>query len=176
MFVTACLHVVILIDDFPSLSDAFFGAYGFIAAQDWWGAANWVGLVALAYALVLAATSNDFSQRLLRRGWKFLQRQTYTLFVLTVGHTVGFILFWDPEEFSPAFKWWFWAFTALAVAAQLSGFVHTVRSPRGPSPQRPPPRTRASSSGAASGAFARWAAVAALWSVLIVFVFDLGHI
>jgi DMSO/TMAO reductase YedYZ heme-binding membrane subunit len=88
MFVTASLHVVLLLDgylepltlfSFENLRDAFFGPYGYIAADDLWTAANWVGLFALGYALILAATSNDSSQRLLGRGWKFTQRQTYTL-------------------------------------------------------------------------------------------------
>ena len=174
MFVTAALHVVILIDEAQSLSDAFLSSYWFnLAEQEWHSAANWVGLVALAYALVLAATSNDFSQRLLRRGWKFLQRQTYTLFVLTVLHTAGFILFWEDQP--PVFAVWFLAFTVLVGAAQLSGFVHTVRSPRGPSPQRPPPRTRTADSKDVSVAFVRWVSVLVLWGVLISTVYELGH-
>ena len=55
-------------------------------------AANWVGLIALGYALVLAATSNDWSQRRLGRGWKLLHIQTYTLFLLVVLHTATYVV------------------------------------------------------------------------------------
>lgn len=180
MFVTASLHVVLLLDgylehltlfSFENVRDAFFGPYGYIAADDLWTAANWVGLFALGYALILAATSNDFSQRLLGRGWKFTQRQTYTLFVLTWLHTAAFLVAID--TFPPAFTW-FWAFTILVGVAQMSGFVHTVRSTRGPSPQRAPAKTRAPSAKAASVVATRWAAVIALWGLLIIAVYPLG--
>lgn len=173
MFVTAGLHVVILIGDFSSLSDAFFGAYGFIADESFWTAVNWVGLFALGYALVLAATSNDLSHRLLGRGWKFLQRQTYTLFVLTWLHTAGFVLFAQGESSVP-FISWFWIFTTLAVVTQFSGFVHTVRSPRGPSPQKAPGKSRAVGSKAASVAAVKWVAVTALWGILTIGFYQLG--
>ncbi len=180
MFVTASLHVIILLDgylgpdrilfSFRNMRDAFFGPYGYIAADDLWSAANWVGLFALGYALVLAATSNDFSQRLLGRGWKFAQRQTYTLFVLVWLHTAAFLV--DLDRFPPAFTW-FWMFTILVVVAQMSGFVHTVRARRGPSPQQAPSKTRATSSKAESVA-AKWVAVTALWGLLIIGIYPLG--
>ncbi len=72
--------------------------------------------MALGYALVLAATSNDFSQRRLGRGWRFLQRQAYTLFVLSWLHTAGWLLFSYPH--SPGFIPWFLTFTTVAVVAQ----------------------------------------------------------
>ena len=174
MFVTAGLHVMLIIDRFSDLHAAFFGPYGFIAEVDWWAAMNWVGLFALAYALVLAATSNDFSQRLLRRGWKFVQRQTYALFVLTWLHTAGWLLVFFDEPDKRVFTLWLWIFTTLVVVAQFSGFVHTVRSPRGPSPQRAPDKTRATSSKAASVAAAKWVAVSALWYLLITGVYPSG--
>ena len=176
MFVTASLHVVILVGpaetllSFRDLRDAFFGLYGFVAADDLWSAANWVGLFALGYALVLAATSNDFSQRLLGRGWKFTQRQTYTLFVLVWLHTAAFLV--DLDRFPPALTW-FWIATVLAVVAQMSGFVHTVRSTRGPSPQRAPSRSRAATSKGAAVVAAKWVAVTALWGLLIIGVYPL---
>jgi sulfoxide reductase heme-binding subunit YedZ len=95
MFVTAGLHIAILVG--PSLEVSwFFGVRsfrGFKFETRMWDAANWVGVVALGYALVLAATSNDWSQRKLGRGWKFLQRQAYTLFALAWLHTAAFVRF-----------------------------------------------------------------------------------
>jgi sulfoxide reductase heme-binding subunit YedZ len=177
MFVTASLHILLLVSpgrgwlSLGDLRDSLFGPHGYIGPDNLWSAANWVGLFALGYALVLAATSNDFSQRLLGRGWKFTQRQTYTLFVLVWLHTAAFVV--DLDRFSTAFTW-FWIFTILVVVAQMSGFVHTVRSSRGPSPQRAPRKTRATSSKAASVAVARWVAVIALWGLLIIGIYPLG--
>ena len=172
MFVTAGLHVVILFDGIRDLVRVSFGGDGFFGDESFWAAANWVGLVALAYALVLAATSNDFAQRRLGRGWKFLQRQAYTLFVLAWLHTAGWLLFSFPH--SPTFIPWFWAFTMVAVVAQFAGFVHTVRSPRGPSPQRAPAKTRAIDSTAAAVVVTKRAAIVALWGGFIVGVYLLG--
>jgi len=122
MFVTACLHVLMLLDDGWDVIPFFAERthLGIELVPDGFLAANWVGLVALAYALVLAVTSNDVSQRRLGRGWKFLQRQTYTLFVLAWLHTAGFLFFnhLEGNSFIP----WFWAFTLSAGVAQLAGF------------------------------------------------------
>lgn len=176
MFVTAGVHFLILLDGGWDVLGFFYerdpiqNLYGFEnpwaggLGQDIWSAANFVGLVALGYAVVLAATSNDWSQRALGRGWKFLQRQTYTLFVLVWLHTVVWVLLGHDS----AFVRWFFAFATLAVVAQFAGFIHTVRARRGPSPQRVPARTKTTaSSGLAVGA-AKWVAVTALWGGLII--------
>ncbi|MBG7605272.1 MAG: ferric reductase-like transmembrane domain-containing protein [Actinobacteria bacterium] len=151
MFVTAGLHIAILVG--PSLEvSGFFGVRsfrGFEFGTRMWDAANWVGVVALGYALVLAATSNDWSQRKLGRGWKFLQRQTYTLFVLAWLHTAAFVVLGAGHAVT-LFTWLFWSVTTVAVVFQLAGFVHTVRAPRGPSPYRAPPKIGAKSSAAMS--------------------------
>jgi sulfoxide reductase heme-binding subunit YedZ len=190
MFVTASLHVLILLESkvgsvpalfsFNSVRESFFGEWGFINGQlsprgtylfYAHTSANWVGLFALGYALVLAATSNDLSQRLLRRGWKFTQRQTYTLFVLVWLHTAWFLV--DQTQFPPAITW-FWMLTALAVVAQMSGFVHTVRSTRGPSPERAPSKPALDTSKTTAVAAARWVAVVALWGLLILGMYPLA--
>ena len=177
MFVTASLHVLLLVSpgrgwfSFGDLRDSLFGPNGYIGPDNLWSAANWVGLFALGYALVLAATSNDFSQRLLGRGWKFTQRQAYTLFVLVWRHTAAFVV--DLDRFPPAFTW-FWMLTILVVVAQMSGFVHTVRSTRGPSPLRAPNKSRAASTKAASAVAVKWVAVVALWGLLIIGIYPLG--
>jgi hypothetical protein len=131
-----------------------------------WGAANWVGLIALGYALILSAISNDWSQRWRGRGWKFVQRQAYTLFVLVWLHTAAFVLL-DAGHGS-SFIRWFWALTATAIVAQFAGFVRTVRAGRGPSPQRAPskvPRPAIPTNSAVEAA--KWIAVTALWGGLI---------
>jgi hypothetical protein len=177
MFVTAGLHVALLIPADDNVI-GFFGEVIFperTRSPSMWTGANWVGALALGYALVLAAISNDWSQRKLRRGWKFVQRQAYTLFVLTWIHTAAFVLLGAGHGAS-IFVWLFWGVTAAAVVAQFAGFVHTVRTPRGLSPHRVPPKSGADSSGAVSMRAMRWFGVVALWSVFIVGSWLLAHV
>ncbi|MEW5987991.1 MAG: ferric reductase-like transmembrane domain-containing protein [Chloroflexota bacterium] len=88
-------------------------------------AANWIGLLALIYAIVLALTSNDASQRLLGRGWKFLQQQSYTLFILTLLHA-GLLLYLFIREGFGLFRPLFWLGGLATVSLQLVGYTHTV--------------------------------------------------
>ncbi len=89
--------------------------------------ANWVGALALVYAAALAATSNDRAVRWLGRGWKFLQRQSYTLFVLTALHAAVFALLVYPSPGADVgLNAALWGAGALALALQLAGFVRTV--------------------------------------------------
>jgi DMSO/TMAO reductase YedYZ heme-binding membrane subunit len=169
MFVTASLHVVILLAPNDDIWVPFLGertSFGMELGTDFWGAANWVGLIALGYALILAAISNDLSQRWLGRGWKFVQRQAYTLFVLAWLHTAAFVLL-DAGHGS-SFLLWFWAFTAMAVVAQFAGFVHTVGARRGSSPQRASAKVGPAGPTIAAIGAAKWVAVTALWGGLII--------
>jgi sulfoxide reductase heme-binding subunit YedZ len=50
--------------------------------------ALWTGWVALLVMFALAATSNDTSVRLLRRGWKWLHRAVYAAAALTFAHWI----------------------------------------------------------------------------------------
>lgn len=54
-------------------------------AQELWLAAGWVAMVALS---VLAATSNNFSVRILRNNWKLLHRLAYASALLIFIHWV----------------------------------------------------------------------------------------
>jgi DMSO/TMAO reductase YedYZ heme-binding membrane subunit len=94
--------------------------------------ANWVGAVALLYAVVLALTANDFAQHLLGRGWKLLQQQSYTLYVLTVLHAVVFTY----VRLAPGvFTYALWGGIIVTVGMQVVGYiwtlVHQGRSPLG---------------------------------------------
>ena len=170
MFVTAGLHVAIL-NSFSLDVIGFFGertARGvFEFDTSMRAAANWVGALALGYALVLAATSNDWSQRKLGRGWKFVQRQAYTLFVLAWLHTAAFVVLGAGHETALLTRL-FWTVTTAAVVCQFAGFVHTVRAPRAPSLHRVPPKIGAKGSAAMSMGAASWFGVAALWGGTIV--------
>lgn len=91
---------------------------------------NWIGAAAILYAVVLALTSNDFSQRLLRAGpWKLLQQQTYTLFVLTLLHT-GIFLYAVMQTRRGIFPYVFWIGAALTAGMQVAGYIQTVRNSR----------------------------------------------
>jgi sulfoxide reductase heme-binding subunit YedZ len=170
MFVTAGLHVAIVLDpEFLGVFPSFEGE-----SDSMWDAAWWVGQFALAYAVVLAATSNDWSQRTLGRGWKFVQRQVYTLFLLTFLHTAAYVMLGAGHGHALA-VWLFLGLTAAAVLSQFAGFIHTVRAPRGPSPHRVPPKVDASNSGVVSKATARWLGVVALWGGVIVGSWLLAH-
>ena len=128
MFVAAALHVAVYAH----------GAYGwnvlrFVLADEEHGsglrqnaaaAANWVGVIALVYALVLTLTSNRAAQRALGRGWKFLQQQAYTLFVLAALHGAGWLYL--VYEQSVPFRIWFWLMIGVTIAAQLAGYIRTV--------------------------------------------------
>jgi len=52
--------------------------------------ANVAGLVALAYAIVLAITSNDACQRWLKSGWSWLQNRATTMWLLVLLHAWAF--------------------------------------------------------------------------------------
>lgn len=84
--------------------------------------ALWTGWLALLIMLVLVATSNDASTRLLKRGWKKLHRVTYIAALLTFTH-------WLLTAFNPA-----QGFIHLGILAMLE-FLRLwktkVRLPRG---------------------------------------------
>ncbi len=88
---------------------------------------NWIGLIALLYALVLGLTSNDVAQKMLGKGWKFLQQQSYTLFVLVVVHVAIFIyLVFQPEVEIGFFKPVFIGAGLVTIGFQTAGFILTV--------------------------------------------------
>jgi methionine sulfoxide reductase heme-binding subunit len=87
-FLYALLHLVFYVIDMGNLDDmiAEFLAPGI-----------WTGWAALALMLVPALTSNDASMRMLKAGWKTLQRLVYPAALLTLLH-------------------WFWVHNSYTVA------------------------------------------------------------
>lgn len=108
---------------FPGLhegpSDSLMGdpSSGLVASA--FNLANVVGLVALVYAVVLAATSNDASQRLLRRGWSWLMQRATTMWLLVLLHTWLFAYYITREQALPVGTLWvgFWAVLLLQTLA-----------------------------------------------------------
>lgn len=126
------------------------------------------------YAAVLAAISNDWSQRFLGRGWKFVQRQAYTLFVLAWLHTAAF-LFFGAGHGAVLLASLFFGTTGAAVVAQLAGFGHTVLARRQPSQHRVPAKKPADHSDTRKR-YARCAAVLALWATFILVSWGLSTV
>lgn len=95
----ALAHALIILDGWVVYDLA--GLFGFVfhpdlgryvMLQHGFGLANLVGIVALVYGFVLAATSNDRSLRLLGAPvWKFVQIGAYVLWGLVVLHTAYFL-------------------------------------------------------------------------------------
>ena len=105
-------------------SDSLMGdpASGVVASA--FNLANVVGLVALAYAVVLATTSNDASQRLFKRGWTWIMQRATTMWLLVLLHTWLFAYYITREQALPVGTVWvgFWAVLLL----QTLAFTKTV--------------------------------------------------
>ena len=122
---------------FQDLSEA--GGPDDVLVDPGFGLANLVGIVALAWALLIAATSSDHALRLLgQRSWKFVQRFAYVVFYLTGLHAAYFLfLHYELGLVNLVFRKavpdpnWFQAPFVLIVAAvlalQAAAFVHQVR-------------------------------------------------
>lgn len=68
-------------------------------AEDYATPGFWTGWIAFAIFLALAATSNDLSVRLLRRGWKNLHRLVHVAALLVFVH-------WALTAFDPMLAWY----------------------------------------------------------------------
>jgi len=128
--VAAVLHVLIYADGIEWNLLKFFvdteGHHHPVLLQNAYAVANWIGVVALLYGIILALTSNNFSQQLLGKGWKFLQQQSYTLFILLVLHT-GVLLYLAMQSGYGVFRPVFWSLTILTITLQFAGYIQTIR-------------------------------------------------
>ncbi len=91
--------------------------------------ANAVGIMALAYGVVLALISNDASQHLLGQSiWKFLQQGAYVLWWLVVLHTAYFLFvhFLDFHRQTPDPNWAQWPFVVLVLNVITLQFFATL--------------------------------------------------
>lgn len=104
------------------------------------GLANLIGLTALAFALVLAATSSDRALRHLGPGWKWLHHSALFIFYLSLLHAGYFLFLHYTVSFHkpvPPPDWFRVPFVALGaglLGLQAAAFVQTVarRSQRSP--------------------------------------------
>ena len=100
------VHTVIILDGWVEWDLARLVGYVFhpllnqyVMVEKGFGLGNLIGIAALLYGLVLAATSNDLSQRVLGMTvWKFIQQGAYVLWALVVVHT-GYFLYIHFQDF-----------------------------------------------------------------------------
>ena len=78
-FVYALMHTVFYIVDMSSIQSML---------AELWTLGIWTGWLAFIIFVPLAVTSNDTSQRLMKRSWKTLQRWVYPAAVLTLIHWI----------------------------------------------------------------------------------------
>jgi len=132
----AAVHTVIILIGWVELDLArLFGfeyhpqQQRYVMLQHGFALANVLGVAALLYGVMLAVTSNDFSQRRLGTSvWKYIQQGAYVLWWLTVLHT-GYFLFFHFLDFhrqTPEPNWAQWPFVALVGVILLLQGAATV--------------------------------------------------
>lgn len=101
------------------------------------GLANIAGVVALLWALILAATSSDRATRFLGpSAWKWLHGGAYTIFYLVALHTAYFLFlhytfsFHRPVPPPDWFRWPFLVLSGTVIGLQAAAFAVTVRRRR----------------------------------------------
>ncbi len=107
------------------------GLEKYVMFQHGLGLANLIGVVGLFYALILALTSNDFSQRKLGNSvWKFVQQGTYIMWGIVVIHTAYFLFmhFQDFHRGTPEPNWFRWPFVWLVVSVSVLQFAASVKT------------------------------------------------
>lgn len=155
--ITALVHAVLILDGWVDWEWGRLLGYEFIPQlsrvariEPGFGLANLIGLVALVWALALAATSSDWAVRVLGpAAWKWLHHGAYVIFYLAVLHTVYFLFMHFTPSFHrapPPANWFRWPLLAMGVtvlALQWAAFAKTTRRRREPAdnvrPQREQP-------------------------------------
>lgn len=136
----ALIHTVIILDgwlewDLAQLVGLAFHPtlQHYVMVEHGFGLANLIGVLALAYGIVLMAISNERSVRLLGGStWKFVQRGAYVLWALVVVHTAYFLFmhfldFHRPVPDPSPLQWPFVALVALVLALRCAALVKTWR-------------------------------------------------
>ena len=118
---TGLMHFVLLAVDRPITSFIEIGGGGY-------GLANLLGLVALLFALILAATSCSAAIKYLGvQSWKWIQSFSYVIFYLVVGHILYFQFFSTYENNEP--DWFGYAMLILSliiIFMQSAAFIATL--------------------------------------------------
>ena len=156
----ATVHTVLILNGWARWSVARLLGFEFVPQLDrtarmepGFGLANIIGLVALSWALALAATSSDWAlRRLGTSAWKWLHNAAHIIFWLTTVHVAYFLFLHYTLSFHkqpPPPDWFRAPFVVLAttiVVLQIAAFTVTVRNRRAA-----PAAVRVSDSSAAPG-------------------------
>ncbi len=142
--IAALVHTVIILFGWVDLDFARLFGFEFhpelqryVMVQHGFALGNIIGIAALLYGFVLAATSNNVSQSWLGTSvWKFIQQGAYVLWWLAVIHTGYFLFvhFLDYHRNTPEPNWAQWPFvilTLVVLALQIAASVVTWRKQRG---------------------------------------------
>jgi methionine sulfoxide reductase heme-binding subunit len=122
----------------------------YLMVQHGFGLANLIGIMALAYGVVLMSISNDRSVHILGApAWKFLQSSATVLWTLVVVHTAYFLFmhyldFRRPLPGPNPLRWPFVGLVMFVLALRSAAFIQTWRQRRGIG--RSDPRARSSPS------------------------------
>ena len=142
--VVATVHTVLVLNGWARWSMLRLMGFEFVPElgrtarmEPGFGLANIIGLVALVWALALAATSSDRALRALGPGaWKWLHNGAHIIFWLTTVHVAYFLFLHYTLSFHkqpPAPDWFRAPFLMLAtgvVVLQIAAFTVTVRKRR----------------------------------------------
>lgn len=149
-FLMALVHGYLVLDGWVRWSVWEFFGYQYVAelgtylrVESGFGVANMAGLIALTFALTLAATSFDRAVNFLGvSSWKWLHMFAYVIFYLTVIHVVYFafihytpslqrVLMGAPTDYpvNPLRYYYLGALLSVFVA-QILAFIKTVRQQR----------------------------------------------
>lgn len=103
----------------------------YVMAQQGFGLANILGIIALLYGIVLAMSSNNLSMKLLGGSvWKFIQQGSYVLWMLVVTHTAYFLYihFLHFHRPLPDPNWAQWPFAVLVGVALMLQLAATFKT------------------------------------------------
>ena len=129
---TAIAHVFIILNgwiewNFARLFFIFTPVGGDWIIHPGFALANTIGIVGLVYFLLLLATSNDKSEKLLgTKAWKYVQSKATTLYLLVLLHTFYFLCL----HFTDYTNWVRTPFIILVtfiLLFQIVGFILTVK-------------------------------------------------
>lgn len=142
--VTALVHTVLVVDGWVQWDPGRLMGYEFVAELDrtlrlepGFGLANLIGLVALVWMLVLAATSSSWAVRTIGpEAWKWIHQGAYVIFYLTVLHAVYFLFIHYTASFHrepPPPNWFRWPLVVMGISIatlQWTAFARTARRRR----------------------------------------------
>ncbi len=136
--VLAIIHVVIILNAWVVWDFARLFGYElhpstgtYVMLQHGFGLANAIGIMALLYAVMLALTSNNWSQKKLSGTiWKFLQQGVYVYWALIAVHTAYFLYlhFQDFHRRTPEPNWAQVPFVILVLLVILLQFSASVKT------------------------------------------------